>query len=143
MRKPVVVTGVIGIEDPHVIGHKIIVRALQEEGFKVMALGAKCAPQEFIDAAIEGKAVAILISSVAGQGELHCRGFRDKCTEAGLKDIILYAGGNLVVGKLDWDYVEKTFLEMGFDRVYKPGTYPEAFIADLKKDLKIKDSDDV
>jgi methylaspartate mutase S subunit len=49
------------------------------------------------------------VSSLYGQGELDCRGFRDLCIEAGLDDILLYVGGNLVVGKQPWDDVERRF----------------------------------
>ena len=62
------------------------------------------------------------MSSLYGQGELDCRGFRDLCIEAGLDDILLYVGGNLVVGKQPWEDVEKRFLDMGFDRAFPPGT---------------------
>jgi methylaspartate mutase sigma subunit len=40
-----------------------------------------------------------------------------------------------VVGKQDWEPTEKKFLDMGFDRVYPPGTLPETSIKDLKHDL--------
>lgn len=62
---------------------------------------------------------------------------REKCEEAGLKDILLYVGGNIVVGKQDWNDVEARFKAMGFDRVYKPGTPIEETTEDLKKDLGI------
>ncbi|HHX51821.1 MAG TPA: methylaspartate mutase subunit S, partial [Clostridia bacterium] len=90
---------------------------------------------EFIDAAIETDADAILVSSLYGHGEIDCRGFRDKCQEAGIGEILLYAGGNLVVGKQDWEKVKRVFLDMKFDRVYPPGTLPEEAILDLRQDL--------
>ena len=34
---------------------------------------------------------------------------REKCDEAGLKGILLYVGGNIVVGKQPFDEVEKRF----------------------------------
>jgi len=39
------------------------------------------------------------------------------------------------VGKTDFAEVEKRFLEMGFSRVYPPGTMPEQCIEDIKKDV--------
>ncbi len=62
-------------------------------------LGVMVSQDEFIDAAIETSAAAILVSSLYGQGELDCAGFRDRCVERGLENILLYVGGNLVVGK--------------------------------------------
>ncbi len=135
-----IVTGVIGIEDPHVIGTKVISQVLRSEGFNVVSLGAKCTQEEFVNAARESAAKAIMVSSMAGQGEINCRGFRDRCTEAGLKDILLYAGGNLVVGKLEWPGVHETFMKMGFNRVYPPGSRPRIFLEDLRADLGIAES---
>lgn len=43
-----------------------------------------------------------------------------RCIERGLGDILLYVGGNLVVGKHDFADVETKFKEMGFDRVFAP-----------------------
>ena len=50
-----------------------------------------------------------------------CRGLREKCNEAGLNHILLYVGGNIVVGKQPFDEVEARFKKMGFDRVFGPG----------------------
>jgi methylaspartate mutase sigma subunit len=56
---------------------------------------------------------------------------RAKCDEAGLKDIPLLAGGNIVVGKQEFSEVEARFKSMGFTRVYPPGTTVETAIAEL------------
>jgi len=133
-RSPVVVTGVIG-SDTHIVGNRILSMALESAGYKVIALGALTPSADFIKAAVETNADAILVSSLYGQGELDCRGFRDLCIEAGLDDILLYVGGNLVVGKQAWPDVEKRFLEMGFDRAAAPGTRVEAVLAWLAEDL--------
>lgn len=60
---------------------------------------------------------------------------REKCEEAGLKDIPLLAGGNLVVGKQDFVDVEKRFKAMGFTSVYPPGTAIETTIEELNRIL--------
>jgi len=133
-----VVLGVIGA-DCHAVGNKILERAFLDAGFNVVNIGVMCSQEEFISAAIETNADAILVSSLYGHGEIDCRGLREKCDEAGLKNILLYAGGNLVVGKQEWSDVEKRFKEMGFNRVYPPGTSPEVGIKDLKHDLGIED----
>lgn len=133
-----IVLGVIGA-DCHAVGNKILERAFLDAGFNVVNIGVMCSQEEFINAAIETNADAILVSSLYGHGEIDCRGLREKCDEAGLKNILLYAGGNLVVGKQEWSDVEKRFKEMGFNRVYPPGTSPEVGIRDLKHDLGIED----
>ena len=89
--KGTLITGVIG-SDTHIVGNRILSRALEDAGFTVVALGALTPASEFVDAAIETDADAILVSSLYGQGELDCRGFRELCIEAGLEDILLYAG---------------------------------------------------
>ena len=134
MKKNVVL-GVIGA-DCHAVGNKILNYAFTEAGFDVTNIGVLSPQEDFINAAIETNADIIIVSSLYGHGEMDCRGLREKCNEAGLKDVLLYAGGNLVVGKQDWKEVEKRFIDMGFDRAYPPGTSPETTIADMKKDLK-------
>ena len=57
-----VVLGVIG-EDVHIVGARILEYALNDSGFNVISLGAQVSQEEFLDAAIETNADAILISS--------------------------------------------------------------------------------
>ena len=136
MNEKTVITGVIGA-DAHAVGNKIIAFALEEAGFKVVNLGVMVAQEEYIEAALETSADAILVSSLYGHGEIDCQGLREKCDEAGLKGIPLLAGGNLVVGKQNFDEVADRFGKMGFNKVYPPGTPIETTIADLKEILKI------
>lgn len=131
-----VVMGVIGA-DVHAVGIRILDYAYSQAGFRVHNLGVMVSQEEFIQAAVETNAACILVSSLYGHGELDCRGFRDRCNEAGLEDILLYVGGNIVVGKQPFEEVEKRFLSMGFNRVFPPGSTPEEGIELLKKDLKI------
>ncbi|MGE5524212.1 MAG: methylaspartate mutase subunit S [Rhodospirillaceae bacterium] len=129
-----IVTGVVG-SDTHIVGNRILSMALEKAGYKVIALGALTPASDFIKAAVETDADAIMVSSLYGQGELDCRGFRDLCIEAGLDDILLYVGGNLVVGKQDWTSVERRFLDMGFDRAAPPGTRIETVLEWLEQDF--------
>ncbi len=134
MEKKSLIIGVIGA-DVHAVGNQILYFAFREAGYEVINLGVTVSQEEFIEAAIESKADAILVSSLYGHGELDCQGLRDKCNEAGLKDILLYVGGNIVVGKQPFDEVKQRFVNMGFNRVFAPGTSPETTIAALKEDL--------
>jgi methylaspartate mutase sigma subunit len=130
----VIVTGVIG-SDTHIVGNRILSMELEKAGYKVITLGALTPAGDFIKAAIETNADAIMVSSLYGQGELDCRGFRDLCIEAGLENILLYVGGNLVVGKQPWPEVEKRFLDMGFDRAAPPGTRINTVMEWLARDF--------
>ena len=129
-----IVIGVIGA-DVHAVGNKIIEYTLTKEGFNVVNVGVLSSQEDFINAAIETSASLILVSSLYGHGELDCRGMREKCEEAGLDEILLYVGGNIVVGKQDFDEVEKRFKSMGFNRVYPPGVKIDDVLDTIKLDL--------
>ena len=136
MDKKTLVIGVIGA-DVHAVGNKILYHVFTEAGFNVVNLGVMVSQEEYISAAIETNADAIIVSSLYGHGELDCRGMRGRCDEAGLRNILLYVGGNIVVGKQDFNEVEQRFLDMGFDRVFPPGTEPQTAIDYLNTDLGI------
>ncbi|MDO7786334.1 methylaspartate mutase subunit S [Desulforamulus aquiferis] len=133
-RQLTLVLGVIGA-DVHAVGNRILEYALSEAGFKVINIGVMASQEEFVNAAVETNADAILVSSLYGHGEIDCRGLREKAIEAGVGKIKMYVGGNLVVGKQDWNEVEKKFIHMGFDRAYPPGTMPQDAIDDILRDL--------
>ena len=126
--------GVIG-SDVHTIGNQILDHALREAGYRTVNLGVWSSQEDFVKAAIETAADAILVSSLYGHGEIDARGLKEKCIEAGLDEVKLYIGGNLVVGKAPWDEVRKKFEGFGFDWVAPPGTLPDDVIARLRRDL--------
>ena len=135
MANKTVVIGVLN--DIHMIGPTLISHALTKAGFTVVKVGALATQEDLIQAAIETDARAILVSSSYGHAILDCQGMREKCVEAGLKDILLYVGGNLVVTRQrqDWQEVERAFKAMGYDRVYSPATTPRQVVEDLKTGL--------
>jgi methylaspartate mutase sigma subunit len=132
--KGTVVLGVIGA-DCHSVGNRILEAFFAEKGFRVVNLGVMVSQDEFIDAAIETGASAILVSSLYGQGELDCAGFRDRCVERGLENVVLYVGGNLVIGKTPRDEVVSRFTAMGFDRVFMPSDDLEEAARLLEADI--------
>ena len=136
-KKVTIVTGTVG-QDSHVIGIKILSRYLKDEGFNVVELGGLTPAEEFIKAAQETAADAILISSLYGMAELDLTGFKDKCIEAGLWNVLLYLGGNLAVGRHNFEDDKKKFTAMGFDRVYPNEVDLAAVVSDLRNDLKAK-----
>jgi methylaspartate mutase S subunit len=135
-EKVTIITGTIG-EDSHVIGVSLLSRFLREKGLNVVELRGLTPAEDFINAAKETDATAILVSSMYGMGEMDLAGFKDKCIEAGLGDTILYVGGNLKVGKHDWKEDEERFLKLGFNRVYPPEVDLNDVYKDLKEDLKL------
>ncbi len=135
MDRPVIVLGVIG-SDCHAVGNKILEAVFTEKGFAVVNLGVMVSPDEFIDAALETGACAMLVSSLYGHGEIDCAGFRDRCIERGIGDIVLYVGGNLVIGKHDAGEVENLYRSMGFDRVFGPDADLDRVAELLRGDLE-------
>jgi methylaspartate mutase sigma subunit len=129
-----IVIGVIGA-DVHAVGNKIIEYTLLNSGYNVVNIGVLSSQEDFINAAIETDADLIMVSSLYGHGEIDCRGMREKCIESGLDDIPLYVGGNIVVGKQEFESVKERFAEMGFNRVYPPGTSIDQALVDIKEDL--------
>lgn len=137
-KTPTIITGTVGM-DAHVIGTKVVSRALRDAGFKVVELGMQVALEEFISVARETAADAILMTSLYGMAELDLKGFDEKRKEAGLGDVLLYIGGNLVIGRYDPKEIEPRFKKLGFDRVYPPETDIQSVIeSDLKSDLKAR-----
>jgi methylaspartate mutase sigma subunit len=129
-----IVLGVIG-SDCHAVGNQVLDHFFREMGFAVTNLGVMVSQDEFLDAAIETGADAILVSSLYGHGEMDCAGFRERAVERGLGDIVLYVGGNLVVGKKGFKTVSQKFRDMGFDRVFPPDVELEKVAKLLKQDV--------
>ena len=129
-----IIIGVIG-SDCHAVGNKILENVFARHGFRVVNLGVMVSQEEFIGAALETGARAILVSSLYGQGELDCEGLRAKLLEKGLDKMTLYVGGNLVIGKQAFAEVEAKFKAMGYDRVFAPTADLETVAAQLRQDI--------
>jgi methylaspartate mutase S subunit len=136
-KAPTIITGTVG-EDSHSIGSRLLSRVLRDNGYNVVELGGLTPVEEFIDAARETDASAILMSSLYGMAEIDLTGFKEKCVEAGLDNVLLYLGGYLMVGRHDWAEAEQRFKALGFDRVYPPEVDLDLALGDLRKDLKAK-----
>lgn len=128
-----VILGVIG-SDAHVVGITILEQALTAAGFDVENLGVQTSKAEFVSAATAEDAGAVLVSSLYGHARQDCQGLHEQLAEADC-DAITYIGGNLAVGQNDWSETERTFRELGFDRVFDAETDPEAVVASLERDL--------
>jgi methylaspartate mutase S subunit len=116
-----IVTGVVG-DDIHVIGIRLVEHALRGAGATVVSLGVMTPLVEFVEAAVETAADAVVISSSNGHAAISCEGAGDMFTEAGLDDLPLYIGGNLRVGSRagTQEEIEAQFRGMGFTRVFAP-----------------------
>ena len=130
-----VVIGVIG-DDIHIVGNRIMHLALEESGFQVFNLRTRNRPEHFCQAALEVNADAIFVSSLNGEGEYWCADFRGRLVSAGLGHVLLYVGGNVVVGSRPEAEVVDLFKSYGFDRVYHQRPDISVAIVDLLEDLK-------
>lgn len=133
-----VVLGTIG-DDAHIIGVQLFEYALRRAGFEVLCLGAQVSPEEFVEAARQFTADAVLVSSLYGHASHDCAGLRQKLAEAGMGDILLYVGGNLTLSEEDRGTIIDRFTKMGFDRVYPGYTDPKDVIKALQEDLATRE----
>lgn len=130
-----VVIGVIG-DDIHIVGNRIMQLALEESGFQVFNLRTRNRPEQFCQAALEVNADAIFVSSLNGEGEYWCAGFRERLQAMGLGQVLLYVGGNVVVGSRPEAEVVALFKSYGFDRVYHQRPDISRAIDDLFEDIE-------
>lgn len=130
-----IVLGVIG-SDAHVVGITILEQALHDAGFDVVNLGVQTTQEEFVLAAQEHDAAAVLVSSLYGHAQQDCQGLHERLADGDV-DAITYIGGNLSVGQNDFEETQATFDELGFDRVFDSETDPDEVIAALERDLQL------
>ncbi|MCI0441331.1 MAG: methylaspartate mutase subunit S [Chloroflexi bacterium] len=134
-----VVFGVIG-DDIHVVANRIFAIGLADAGFCAFNLGTYNTVDDFVEAAVEVEADAVLVSSLNGEGEHWCENFRQRFEAQGMGDIVLYIGGNLVVGDRDEAEVVPLFESWGFDRVfYRHADFNEVFRL-LREDIQSRAS---
>jgi methylaspartate mutase sigma subunit len=132
-----IVTGVVG-EDIHVMGIRLVEHALRGAGATVVSLGVMTPVKEFVDAAVETAADAVVISSSNGHAAISCDGIHDAFAEAGLGELPLYIGGNLRVGSRSGTYEEvvEQFTALGFTRVFEPNASLDAALQLIADDLQ-------
>ena len=134
MKTPTIVLGVIG-SDCHSVGNKILDAFFSDRGFRVVNLGVMVSQDEFIDAAIETAAAAILVSSLYGHGEIDCARVSRAVRRA-------RPGGHPAVhrrqpgGRQDAARGDRgASSALGFDRVFMPGDDLEQAAACLRADI--------
>src|ERR1700760_4660086 len=91
-------TGVAG-DDIHVMGIRLVEHALKSAGANVVSLGVMTPISEFVEAAVETAADAVVLSSSNGHAAISCDGIREAFIEAGIGDVPLYIGGHLKGGR--------------------------------------------
>jgi methylaspartate mutase sigma subunit len=134
-----IVTGVAG-DDIHVMGIRLVEHALKSAGAKVVSLGVMTPISEFVEAAVETAADAVVLSSSNGHAAISCDGIREAFIEAGLGEMLLYIGGNLNVGRAAaFEDVERQFQILGFDRVFEPNADLNAALVLIAADMHARE----
>jgi len=133
--QPVVVSGVIG-NDIHVVANRVLQLCLEAIGFRVVNIATNNMPEDFIEAALEVDAQAVLIGSLNGEAPHWCRNLRAGFAAAGKGDIWIYLGGNVVTGQWEPERVQAYFRDLGIDRVYYGATDFDDMIAQLAEDIR-------
>lgn len=134
-----IVTGVAG-DDIHVMGIRLVEHALKSAGAKVVSLGVMTPISEFVGAAMETAADAVVLSSSNGHAAISCDGIREAFIEAGLGEMLLYIGGNLNVGRAaSFGDVERQFQILGFDRVFEPNADLNAALVLIAADMHARE----
>lgn len=135
MKKRIII-GVIG-KDIHIVANRVMHLALEKSGYDVCNIGVINTAQNFIDAAYEFNAEAIIVSSLNGEALTWCKDFKKYFKNIFFKKKIKkYIGGNLLVGnKKNKNNINK-FKIIGFDRVFNQPRNLDILLSSLKKDLK-------
>jgi methylaspartate mutase sigma subunit len=129
-----IVMGVIG-HDIHVVSNRIIAIALREYGYEVCNLGVDNSAENFLDAAIEFEADAVVVSSLNGEAEHWCNNFGPLFKNADKEHVYRYLGGNLIVGNKPVEEVVDEFLKFGFHRVFHRPPNLDILFESLKIDM--------
>jgi len=114
-----IVAGTVG-EDEHSVGLREIIDikhgGIEKYGIKCIYLGTSVPIAKLVDAAIETKADAILLSTIISHDDIHYRNMKkanDYAIEKGVRDkLIMIAGGTQVVPET----AKKQGMDQGFGR---------------------------
>lgn len=137
-RKGTFVCGVLN--DIHSLGLFILMQALRRGGHTVVNLGTMVPPEDFVAAARETAAHAIVASNSSGMGELEIERLVDACREAGLGHVRVYAGGMLTLRKEDTRETKRRLEKHGVRYVFPPGTSLKESVAVFEADLAVAPS---
>jgi methylaspartate mutase sigma subunit len=123
------------------MGIRLVEHALKSAGAKVISLGVMTPIADFVEAAVETAADAVVLSSSNGHAAISCDGIREAFIEAGLGDMPLYIGGNLRVGRtMSHEEVERQFKILGFDRVFEQSTDLHQALALIAGDIDAREA---
>ena len=118
--------------DAHSVGLSILRQSLLMNHYQVHYLGTQNRLEDFIQVA--ALANVVMISSMDGHSRYYLREFPKLLRERSLAQTLWYLGGNLHIGNDDGS--ERSFLEMGFNRVFVKFVDVCSVLQTLERDLK-------
>jgi len=135
-----IVAGTVG-EDEHSVGLREIIDikhgGIEKYGIKCIYLGTSVPVAKLVDAAIETKADAILLSTIISHDDIHYRNMKktnDYAIEKGVRNkLIIIAGGTQVTPEM----ARKQGMDQGFGRGTK-GQDVASFLIKKHKEMTIK-----
>lgn len=143
-HKLTVVAATVG-EDEHSVGMREIIDikhgGIEGYGVKCHYLGTSVPVQKVVDAAIETKADAILISTIISHGDIHrinMKKLNDLCIEKGIREKVLLIGGGTQVTN---EMAVECGLDAGFGRGTK-GIEVASFLAKALKERALKEKEE-
>ena len=134
MSKKTLVLGVIG-SDCHAVGNKILDYSLSEAGFDIVNIGVLSPQEDFINAAIETNADAILVSTIITNDDVQIKNMKkinDLAIEKGIRDnVMIIVGGTQVTNEIA--------LEAGLDAGFGRGSHGidvASFMVERRKEMQ-------
>ncbi|EQB87164.1 D-ornithine 4,5-aminomutase subunit beta [Clostridium punense] len=139
-NRPIRVVAATAGEDEHSVGLREVIDikhgGIEKYGIEAVYLGTSCPVEKLIDAAIETKADAILMSTIITHNDVHMKNMRklnDLCIEKGVRDkLILACGGTQVTNEI----AVANGMDAGFGRGSKGHHVASFIIETLMKEEK-------
>ncbi len=113
--------------DGHDRGAKVVAQALRDAGMEVIYTGLRRTPDQIVSAAVQEDVQVIGLSSLSGAHNHLFKKVAELLQEKGHEDILLIGGG--IIPEKDRKQLE----DVGFDRIFSPGTSTEDIVSYIKE----------
>ncbi len=112
--------------DGHDRGAKVIARALRDGGHEVIYTGLRRTPQEIVRIVTDEDAAAVGLSTLSGAHNVLIPKVCDGLREAGLGDIVVFAGGIIP------EHDRSSLYEQGVRAIFGPGSTTKSILEFLE-----------
>lgn len=112
--------------DGHDRGAKVIARALRDGGHEVIYTGLRRTPQEIVRIVTDEDAAAVGLSTLSGAHNVLIPKVCDGLREAGLGDVVVFAGGIIP------EHDRSPLYEQGVRAIFGPGSTTKSILEFLE-----------